>query len=102
MLDLKAQLQLADARVVEIQKSIDLQVQVLRKLADRGMDKTLGQRMLDVRIHELEQMTAQARRIASRVATQSELSKIAKSSAERTAKPPAKLEKQVELENSLA
>jgi hypothetical protein len=60
MIDLNAELESAKSRILEIRKSIIFQTRVLRELSDRGMDKTLGERMLDVRRYYLERTTAHA------------------------------------------
>jgi hypothetical protein len=91
MLDLNAELETAKARISEIQKSIAFLAQVLGRLSDRGMDKTLGERMLDVRRYYSRQATAHAGLIECRIATRSQFEKIVEQSA-----------KAAELENNLA
>ena len=98
MLDFNAELESANIRISEIEKSIALQVRVLRRLSDRGMDKTLGERMLDVRRHYLRRTTAHAALIESRIATTSQLKRIA----ERSTEKAEATEKAVELQNNLA
>jgi hypothetical protein len=98
MLDFNAELESAKTRISEIRKSIVLQEQVLRQLSDRGMDKTLGERMLDVRRHYLRRTTAHAALIESRIATTSQLKRIA----ERSTEKAEATEKAVELQNNLA
>jgi hypothetical protein len=66
MIDFNAELESANMRIAEIQKTIDVQVRVLRQLANRGMDKTLAQRMLDVRRYYLRRTMAHAQLIKSR------------------------------------
>jgi hypothetical protein len=98
MLDFNTELESAKIRISEIHKSIALQEQVLQQLSDRGMDKTLGERMLDVRRHYLWQAIAYAGLIDSRIATGSQLKRIA----ERSTETAGETEKAVELENNLA
>jgi hypothetical protein len=61
------------------------QTQVLRRLSDRGMDKALSERMLEVRRYYLPRAIAHAGLIEYRIATRLERS-----------------EKAAELENNLA
>jgi hypothetical protein len=91
MLDLNAELESAEIRILEIRKSIVLQTHVLRQLSDRGMDKTLGERMLDVRRYYLRRTTAHAGFIEFRIAAKSQFDKMSEHS-----------EKAAELENKLA
>jgi hypothetical protein len=98
MLDFNAELESANIRISELEKSIALQVRILRRLSDRGMDRTLGERMLDSRRHYLRQTIAHADRIGSRIPTRSQLMKVA----ERVTEKTVKTEKTVELENNLA
>jgi hypothetical protein len=98
MLDFNAELESAQIRISEIEKSIALQMRVLRRLSDRGMDKTLGQRMLDFRRHYLRQTIAHADLIGSRIATRSQLKKVV----ERATEKGVEAEKTTELENNLA
>jgi hypothetical protein len=67
MLDFNAELESAESRISELQKSIALQMRVLRQLSDRGMDKTLGKRMLDFRHHYLRRAIVHAGLIESRI-----------------------------------
>jgi hypothetical protein len=97
MLDFNAELESAKLRISEIQKSIVSQMRLLRHLSGRGMDKTMGERMLDVRRHYLRRTTAHARLIESRIATRSQLEKIA----ERSNGRALESEKAMELEPSL-
>jgi len=92
MLDLNAELESANIRISEIENSIALQVRVLRRLSDRGMDRTLGERMLDVRRHNLRQTIARAGLIGTQIATRSRLMNVAERATERT----------IELEDNLA
>jgi hypothetical protein len=69
MIDLNAELESAKSRILEIRKSIIFQTRVLRELSDRGMDKTLGERMLDVRRYYLERTTAHAVLIEYQIST---------------------------------
>ncbi|HWX36273.1 MAG TPA: hypothetical protein VNZ53_53775 [Steroidobacteraceae bacterium] len=98
MLDFNAELESAKIRISEIQKSIVRQMRVLQQLSCRGKDMTLGERMLDVRRHDLQRMTAHAGLIESRIATRSQLEKIA----ERSTEKAMKTEKTIQLENDLA
>jgi hypothetical protein len=68
MLDLNAELESAKTRISEIRKSIVLQMRILQQLSERGMDQTLGQRMLDVRRHYLRRTMVHAALIESRMA----------------------------------
>jgi hypothetical protein len=91
MLDLNAELESAKSRILEIHKSIISQTQVLRRLSDRGMDKVLSERMLEVRRYYLPRAIAYAGLIEYRIAKRLQLEKISERS-----------EKAVELENNLA
>ena len=92
MLDFNAELESINIRILELEKSIALQVRVLRRLSDRGMDRTLGERMLDVRRHNLRQTIARAGFIGSQIATRSRPMNVAERVTERT----------IELEDNLA
>jgi hypothetical protein len=98
MLDFNAELESANIQILEIEKSIALQVRVLRRLSDRGMDKTFGERMLDVRRHNLRQTITRAGLIGSQIATRSQLMKVT----ERATEKAVETEKTIELENNLA
>ena len=98
MLDLDAELESTKTRISELRNSIVFQERVLRRLSDLGMDKTLGERMLDVRPHYLRQTTAHAGLIESRIVTRSQLMKVAKRSIENA----LEAKKAVELQNNLA
>ena len=76
MIDLNAELESAKSRISEINKSIISQTRVLRELSDRGMDKTLGERMLDVRRYYLGRTTAHAVLIEYQIATRPQFEKI--------------------------
>jgi hypothetical protein len=91
MLDLNAELESAKTRILEIQKSIISQTQVLRRLSDRGMDQVLSERMLEVRRYYLPRAIAHAGLIEHRIAKRLQLEKISERS-----------EKAAELENNLA
>jgi hypothetical protein len=93
MLDLHGELESAKIRIAEIERSIASQMRVLRKLSDRGMDKTLGERMLDVRCHYLQRTTIHAGLLKSRIATTLQLEKIAERSTERASAQRASTEK---------
>jgi hypothetical protein len=76
MIDLNAELESAKSRISEINKSIISQTRVLRELSDRGMDKTLGERMLDVRRYYLGRTTAHAVLIEYQIATRPQFEKL--------------------------
>jgi hypothetical protein len=97
MLDFDAELESAKLRISEIQKSIVSQMRLLRFLSGRGMDKTMGERMLNVRRHYLGRTTAHVRLIESRIATRLQLERIA----ERSSGKALESEKAMELEPSL-
>jgi hypothetical protein len=101
MLDLNGELESTKIRILEIEKSIASQMRVLRKLSDRGMDKTLGERMLDLRRHNLRRSTVHAGLLKARIATTSQLEKIAERSSERASVERASTEA-VAMQNNLA